>query len=389
MSGALQPLPVTAERACAAVTRLTVTAFRCYGHARIAADEGPQVLIGPNGAGKTNLLEALSFLAPGRGLRGARLGEIDRRGGSGPWAVAATFDGPAGAVEIGTGRDTQAADAGNRRIVRIDGTNVGQAALSRVLSVLWVTPDMDRLFVVSAGDRRRFIDRLVYGFDAAHAGRVGSYEQAMRERARLLREGRGDASWLAALEAQMAEHGVAIAAARVEAAARLDAATRLGVGPFPRAAVAVAGTVEDCLDTVPALAAEDRLRGLLRDNRGRDAETGGAFDGPHKSDLAVHHVDRDMPAALCSTGEQKALLLALVLAHARLHAVDRQVAPVLLLDEVAAHLDAERREALYDEIYALGAQAWLSGTDAALFEAFGARARRYRVENATIRPQSR
>jgi DNA replication and repair protein RecF len=386
VSEALQSLPVAQDRPCSAVTRLTLTAFRCYGRARLVADTRPQVLTGPNGAGKTNLLEALSFLAPGRGLRGARLAEVDQHGSGGAWAVAATIEGPSGPVEIGNGRDPQAANGGGRRLVKVDGATAGQGALSQALAVVWVTPDMDRLFADGAGGRRRFLDRLIYGYDATHAGRINAYEQALRERARLLRDGRRDDSWLSALEALMAEQGVAIAAARSENTARLDAAARLGVGPFPGAAIAVAGTVEGWLAEMPALAAEDRLRALLRDSRGRDAESGGAADGPHRSDLEVRHLERDLPAAQCSTGEQKALLLSAVLAHARLLAAARDSAPVLLLDEVAAHLDADRRAALFDEVCALGAQAWLTGTDAETFAAFGSRARRLAVENATIRP---
>jgi DNA replication and repair protein RecF len=358
VSEALQSLPVAQDRPCSAVTRLTLTAFRCYGRARLVADTRPQVLTGPNGAGKTNLLEALSFLAPGRGLRGARLAEVDQHGSGGAWAVAATIEGPSGPVEIGTGRDPQAANGGGRRLVKVDGATAGQGALSQALAVVWVTPDMDRLFADGAGGRRRFLDRLIYGYDATHAGRINAYEQALRERARLLRDGRRDDSWLSALEALMAEQGVAIAAARSENTAR----------------------------QMPALAAEDQLRALLRDSRGRDAETGGAADGPHRSDLEVRHLERDLPAAQCSTGEQKALLLSAVLAHARLLAAARDSAPVLLLDEVAAHLDADRRAALFDEVCALGAQAWLTGTDAETFAAFGSRARRLAVENATIRP---
>ena len=386
MSEALQSMPVARDRPCAAVARLTLTAFRCYSRVRLEVDARPQVLTGPNGAGKTNLLEALSFLAPGRGLRGVRLAEVDQHGGDAAWAVAATIDGPSGPIEIGTGRDPQAANGGGRRVVKVNGATAGQAALSQALAVIWVTPDMDRLFTDGAGARRRFLDRLIYGYDAAHAGRINAYEQAMRGRARLLRDGRRDDAWFGALEAMMAEQGVAIAAARTENTARLDAAVRLGIGPFPRAAIAVTGTVEGWLAEMPALAAEDRLRALLRDSRGRDAEAGGTADGPHRSDLDVRHIDRDLPAAKCSTGEQKALLLSAVLAHARLLTAARDSAPILLLDEVAAHLDADRRAALFDEICALGAQAWLTGTDAGTFEGFGARASYHRVENATIRP---
>ncbi|MCP4327541.1 MAG: DNA replication/repair protein RecF [Alphaproteobacteria bacterium] len=377
-------MPVAADRPRTAVTRLTLSAFRCYGHARVEADRRPLVLTGPNGAGKTNLLEALSFLSPGRGLRRAKLAEIDQHGGSAAWAVATTVAGADGAVEIGTGRDPLSAGGVGRRVVRIDGAPAGQNALSQWVSMLWVTPEMDRLFVDGAGARRRFLDRLVFSYDAAHGSRINAYDHAMRERSRLLRDGAANDSWAGALEAMMAEHGVAIAAARAEVVARLDSAARLGVGPFPRAAIAIGGIVEGWLADMPALAAEDRLRALLHDSRGRDAESGGAADGPHRSDLDVHHVGRNLAAALCSTGEQKALLLSLVLAHARLLAAERAATPILLLDEVAAHLDRDRRAALFDEICALDMQAWLTGTDDLLFEAFGTRANRLSVENATI-----
>jgi DNA replication and repair protein RecF len=386
VSDALQSMPAAVDRPGAAVSRLTLTAFRCYRHARIETDHRPQVLVGPNGAGKTNLLEALSFLSPGRGLRGARLAEIDRIGGGAAWAVAALVDGPAGPVEIGTGRDASQADGAGRRIVRIDGRTAGPAALAGIVPVIWLTPEMNRIFLDASAGRRRFFDRLVLGYDTAHAGRVNAYEQALRERSRLLRDGRLDHSWLSVLESLMAEHGVAIAAARSEAAARLDAAARLGVGPFPCAAIAIDGTLESWLREMPALAVEDRFRALLRDSRRRDAEAGGAADGPHRSDLEVRHADRDMPAAACSTGEQKALLLSIVLAHARLLAAEGESAPIVLLDEIAAHLDADRREALFDEICALGVQAWMSGTDDDLFETLGDRASRFRVEDATVRP---
>lgn len=369
-----------------AVTRLTLTRFRGYEHARLTPDRRPVVLVGPNGAGKTNLLEAVSFLAPGRGLRGAKLAEVERLGsppGAG-WAVAATLDTPHGPVDIGTGREEGDRD---RRVVRIDGHLAkGQTALAEHVAVVWLTPQMDRLFLEGASGRRRFLDRLVFGFDPAHAGRLSRYEHALRERARLLRDGRLDDGWLSGLEDQMATTGVAVACARREVVQRLRAACARAVGPFPGAELSVDGAVEAWLDSGPALAAEDALRRSLREGRRQDGEAGGAAVGPHKSDLAVRHQAKGMPAALCSTGEQKALLIAVVLANARLLAAERGAAPLLLLDEVAAHLDAERRAALFGEILALGAQAWMTGTDAAVFSPLGADACRFRVEDARVTP---
>ncbi|MHA1113510.1 MAG: DNA replication/repair protein RecF, partial [Alphaproteobacteria bacterium] len=341
----------TAAAPALAVRRLTLTDFRGYAGLRLETDASCVVLTGANGAGKTNLLEALSMLAPGRGLRGARLAEMDRVGAdgaaggcwasAGSWAVAATVTTPTGPVEIGTGREPATPEGRReRRIVRIDGAPVrGQAALARALGVVWLTPDMDRLFRSAAVGRRRFVDRLVAAFDPDHVGRLAAYSHNLRERARLLRDGGADKSWLAALEEGMARHGIATAAARRAMVARLDQTCGIGIGPFPAAALALDGAVESWLDEGPALSAEDRLRAALADSRARDAETGGAAIGPHRSDLRVTHLTRGLPAAQCSTGEQKALLIALVLAHARLEALDRGAAPLLLLDEIAAHLD--------------------------------------------------
>lgn len=369
-----------------AVTRLDLSDFRCYRQARIDLDPRPVALAGPNGAGKTNLLEAVSFLAPGRGLRRAKLTEVDRIGG-GAWAMAATVQTTAGEVAVGTGRDP-GGEGSERRLVRIDGTpQRGQASLAGVAGVVWLTPQMDRLFLESAGGRRRFVDRLVYGFDAEHATRVAAYEHALRERGRLLRERAGDRAWFQALEEQIAGQGVAIAAARRELAIAIDQAAAEGVGPFPRPALAMAGAVEAWLDEMPALAAEERLREALAAGRRGDAESGSAGIGPHRSDLVVRHAAKDMPAGHCSTGEQKALLLAIVLADVRLQAAARGVPPILLLDEVAAHLDEARRTHLYEEILALGVQAWLTGTDADLFAPLAGAAQHFRVVDAIVTPR--
>lgn len=382
------PPPAFDTPAALAVRRLRLTAFRNYAAAGMDLDRRPVVLTGPNGAGKTNLLEAVSLLAPGRGLRRARTAELDRKTGpeSGTetaWGVAGTVDTPAGPVDLGTGRDP----AGDRRLVRIDGTPAkGQSALGAHFSVVWLTPQMDRLFLDSAGERRRFLDRLVFGADPAHAGRVTAYDKALRQRARLLKEGGADPTWLGALEAQLTERGIAIAAARLDMAGRLARACARDDGPFPGAGIAVRGDVETWLAELPALEAEDRFAAALREGRGRDAETGGASVGPHRADLTVTHLAKGMAAAQCSTGEQKALLIAIVLAHARLGAAEAGAGPVLLLDEVAAHLDEERRVALFETVLTLGLQAWITGTDGAVFDWFGDRAQRYGVEAATVRP---
>ena len=383
-----------------AVRRVVLTDFRNYARLRLDVDDRPVVLTGPNGAGKTNLLEALSLLAPGRGLRRARLGQLvygamrpdDEHGvENGIWAVAAQVVTPDGPVDLGTAReivrDAAGEYEGERRVVRIDGkTAKGQGDLARYFSVAWLTPEMDRLFVEASSGRRRFIDRLVYGFVPDHASRVSAYERAMRERSRLLRDGGADTSWLAALEAQMAEAAVAIAAARRDLVARLNQAGAAGIGPFPRPEVSMVGAVESWLGGGPALAAEDRFRETLVASRRRDAEAGGAAEGPHRSDLHVVHAVRGVPAAQCSTGEQKALLIALVLAAARLRALEHGAAPILLLDEVVAHLDETRRAALFDELVALGAQAWLTGTDRALFAALEDRAQFLDVADGAVRP---
>jgi len=375
-----------------AVRRLTLTDFRCYRHQRLEADGVPVVLTGPNGAGKTNLLEGLSFLVPGRGLRRARLADVSRRPTSGrpqalplPWGVAAVIGTPAGAVEIGTGFEAGTDGGRDKRIVRIDGeTQRSQTPLAEHVGCQWLTPQMDRLFLDGPPARRRFLDRLVFGSDPAHAARVNAYDHAMRERTRLLSAGRADAYWLKALEQTMAAQGVAVAAARLEIAGRLGARLAASRGAFPSAAIRVTGTVEAWLGEGPALQAEEKFQHALVRRRGQDAQEGRATLGPHLSDLAVTHLGTGRPAELCSTGEQKALLVALVLASARMRAYEMGAAPLLLLDEIAAHLDETRRMALFDEIQALDAQVWLTGTDATLFRPLAGRAQFFAVADARV-----
>lgn len=349
------------------VSRLTLTDFRSYASALIEPGPGFVLLSGENGAGKTNLLEAVSLLSPGRGLRGAALSEMARIGGEGGLAVAARL----GDVEIGTG--TQAA-APERRQVRINGAPASVNSLSEWLSVLWLTPAMDRLFMGSAGDRRRFLDRLVLALEPSHAHHSSRYEAAMRARNKLLAgDDPADPDWLAALEQQMAEHGTAIAGARLRTVSALG--ERLHATPedeFARASIALDGW--DSAD----------LARQLHDSRGRDSAAGRATVGPHRQDLLVTHRAKGMEAARSSTGEQKALLLGLVLAHAELVAERRGEPPLLLLDEVAAHLDPKRRAALFARLEGRG-QVWMTATEALLFDGISY-ASRFQVENGKILP---
>jgi DNA replication and repair protein RecF len=335
--------------------------------ASIDPGAGFVLLFGENGAGKTNLLEAVSMLAPGRGLRGVTLSEMSRQEGSGSWAVAARLDG----TEIGTGMD---ATAPERRQVRINGASASVNSLSEWLSVLWLTPSMDRLFTASAGDRRRFLDRLVLALEPTHAHHASRYEAAMRARNKLLQDERWDEPWLASLEAAMAEHGSAILEARARTIQALD--QRLEGAPedeFATAAIALEGWV-----------AGD-LASRLRINRQRDAAAGRATEGPHRQDMSVVHRAKEMSAASCSTGEQKALLLGLVLAHAELVAQRRSDPPILLLDEVAAHLDPKRRAALFARLEGRG-QVWMTATEAVLFNGI-AGASRFRVQAGSVYPE--
>lgn len=373
------------------ISRLSLHRFRNLRQAQLSPDPGPVILLGENGAGKTNLLEAISLLTPGRGLRRARLSDLEMHSADNDppegrgWAVAARVESPWGSHDLGTGRDPEALSGRERRLVRVDGeTAASQGALGEVLAAVWVTPEMDGLFREGAGERRRFLDRLVYAFDPAHAGRLSAYERALRERARLLRSGRMEPEWLLVLERAMAERTVAIAAARREVVGRLAAFCAQAEGAFPGAELALAGDAETWLEEQPAVAVEERLQRHLAEVRSRDAEVGGAAVGAHRSDLLVRHGGHGRAASLCSTGEQKALLLRIVLAHARLTALERGSTPLLLLDEVAAHLDAPRRAGLYEEILAMGVQAWFTGTEAQAFAPLGKCARRYRLQDGLV-----
>jgi DNA replication and repair protein RecF len=354
-----------------AVTRLLLTNFRSYAQGEIAVGGRPVVLAGPNGAGKTNILDAISLLSPGRGLRGGKLGEHTRRGPAAQsdalWAVAATVAQGEQAYEIGTGL-TLGPNGGERRQVRLNNAPAqGAAELAEIVQMAWLTPAMDRLFIEGTSGRRRFLDRLVFGFEPGHARNAARYEIAMRERARLLKYGPRDPAWLDGLEAEMTETGIALAQSRADAVLRLNGAlaARGEAGAFPSAQLALVGDADALLSEVDV---PDAFRSRLARARVRDAEAGRTTFGPHLTDLSVRHTAKRTNAAECSTGEQKALLISIILAHAwELSHIRDGRAPILLLDEIAAHLDSTRREALFAEILALGAQAWMTGTDIEMF----------------------
>ena len=331
-------------------------------------------------------MEALSLLTPGRGLRGAGVEEIQQHHSTTPWAIAAKVETRAfGTAALGTGRDPQGT---SKRIVRVNGAPAkNQSVLAEYLACVWLTPQMDRLFIESAGTRRRFLDRLVFAFDPGHAGRVSRYENAMSQRAKILREeARPDGDWLRALEATMAETGVAIAVARHDFIRRLQQADAVAQqrtdNPFPRAILSMQGTIDALLGTAPAVEVEQLFKYQLAECRAQDAMSGGAATGPHRSDFTAIYAEKEMPADQCSTGEQKALLIGIVLAHARLVAAEKGAPPILLLDEVVAHLDANRRQALFALLTKLGGQVWLTGTDAMLFD--GLDAARYEVQGGVV-----
>jgi DNA replication and repair protein RecF len=351
------------------LARLSVSNFRSYADAVIAPAPGLVILTGENGAGKTNVLEAVSLLSPGRGLRGS-LSEIARHGGPGGFAVAAELALPDQGAEISIGTGTTASSP-ERRLVRINGASASATSLAEWLSVLWLTPAMDRLFQEGASGRRRFLDRLVLALSPAHAVHASRYEAAMRARNKLLAEESPDREWLSALEARMAEHGAALTEARKTAIAALsEQLAEAPESPFARPALRLEGGAED-------------LGGLAR-SRARDAAAGRTLIGPHRTDLAVTHTAKNQPAALCSTGEQKALLLSIVLAHADLVADRSGHRPILLLDEVAAHLDPSRRAALFDRLGAGGGQVWMTGTERGLFEAISGEATWFEIADGQL-----
>ncbi|MEC7702804.1 MAG: DNA replication/repair protein RecF [Pseudomonadota bacterium] len=369
------------------IDRLTLTNFRNYDAARLdGLESGAVIFIGANGVGKTNILEAVSLLSPGRGLRGASVDDfVNRAKADRPWGVSADFHDGNVLTKIGTGTT---AENLTKRQVRLNGEmQRSQNALSDYVACVWLTPQMDRIFLDSSSHRRRFLDRFIYAFDPAHTGRLTRYEKTLRQRSRLLKDNaKPDAHWVSALEKQMAESAVAIAAARVDFCTRLqeacERAQSLDKGYFPLARLKVDGEIEARIAKSSALEVENWFKTALEDSRPTDAITGGAAVGVHKSDLLVTMAAKEMPADQCSTGEQKALLIGLVLAHARLINAERGAPPLLLLDEIAAHLDDDRRAALYARLADLGGQVWLSGTDAALFTRYEERAQRFEIRDS-------
>ncbi len=365
-----------------ALKTLKLHNFRCYDEMSFTdLSAGLIVLSGANGVGKTNILEAISLLSTGRGLRGARIMEIQKNDANKPWAVSGILQGNYGAeIRLGTGLDPKAMKQGTeKRIVRINGNNVkSQAALGEHLSCVWITPQMDRLFMDSSKERRKFLDRLIFAFDTGHSGRITRYENALSQRSKLLRDGKNDNAWLSGLEQQMSEAGIAIAAARLDFTERLQSACiAADHSYFPLAKFRVKGSIEEQLGNAPALEIEYAFKYQLEQSRARDAITGGAASGVHKSDLEVIYAAKNMKADQCSTGEQKALLIGLILAHAQLINSEHGKPPILLMDEVAAHLDDARRGALYEILQDIGAQAWLTGTQHNLFEAIEGKAQFY------------
>lgn len=377
----------------AAVRSLKLTAFRNYAAAAVELDGRHVVLTGPNGAGKTNLMEAVSLLSPGRGLRRATLADMVHKGASDGFSVFVNLERDGDSFAIGTGTAGQtASDGAVSRRLRVNGTPARSVDdLMEMTRVIWLTPSMDGLFTGPAGDRRRFIDRMVLAIDPEHGRRSSAYEKAMRQRNRLLDDGAyGSAAdiMLDAIEAQMAALGTAIMAARQDLVASLAALMSdqaAGASDFPTGIMALEGELEiECRRGVPAIEIETLLVQTLRTMRGRDRAARRTLTGPHRADLAVHHREKDIAAALCSTGEQKALLTGLVLAHARLTRNISGMTPILLLDEIAAHLDPQRRAALFERIDALGGQAFMTGTDRTLFAALEGRAQFVHVANATL-----
>jgi DNA replication and repair protein RecF len=371
-----------------------MTQFRSYDRSELRMDTRPVVLTGDNGAGKTNVLEAISLLGPGRGLRRARLPQLPHQASSGsidvaeqaqtPWGVAATVETPDGAVELGTGVQPSISE---RRVGRIDGEPAQSLnALSRIVRLVWITPAMDGLFMEAASGRRRFLDRLVLAVDPEHGGRVSAFERAMRERNALLRDGEKDAGWLSSLEAVMAENGVAMAAARRDLVAKLRGVLT-DASAFPKADLGLEGPLEAAVEASAAVDVEEGYANRLAGARPLDAAAGRTLEGPHLTDLAVFHRDKAIEASACSTGEQKALLIGIVLAHARLLAIHGYGPnPILLLDEIGAHLDKRRRELLFEELDLLGLQAWMTGADSGLFSDLGDRAQHFRIEAGRVIP---
>ncbi len=381
--------PTLSSFAAPAVRRLILSDFRSYPALDLKVAGHMVVLTGENGAGKTNLLEAISLFSPGRGLRRADLADCCRETGTGGFSVSLELADALGSLQLGTGVDAADGMSARSRKCRIDRAPVPSAtAFAERLRIVWLTPAMDSLFTGPASERRRFLDRLVLAVDAGHGARVNGLERALRNRNRLLEDGVADTHWLDATEREAADLAIAVAAARHETIDRLGgliAASRDDASPFPWAQIALSGEVETLVARYPAVAAEEHYRAILRQNRGRDAAAGRTLIGPHVSDLLVRHGPKSMEAARSSTGEQKALLVGLVLAHARLVAAMSGIAPLILLDDIAAHFDPARRAALYAALDEIGGQVWLTGADPAAFTELRGRAEMLQVADGAVR----
>ncbi len=348
------------------IQQIDITDFRNYESLRFRPSEGFNILFGANGAGKTNLMEAISLLVPGRGLRSAIREDFARftaEGAKADWGIVAQIYDGQQSIKAATGVTNF-----SRRDVFINKEKHRQSDLSRFFNAVWLTPAQDRLFVEGGSGRRRFLDRLVFGMDAAHAGRINAYEKAMRQRARLLATNSSDSDWLSAIEDSMVRYGIAIAAARSDILSRLSAYTKKQQGLFPQASLSLKGDVDDWLLELAAIDCEDRYREMLYIDRKKDRDAAMTHTGPHRSDMVVFHAQKQQPAHLCSTGEQKALLISLILADCHMQGAERGIKPVLLLDEITAHLDPHRRKSLFEELKALDIQVFMTGTEKDLFE---------------------
>ncbi|MEZ5691300.1 MAG: DNA replication/repair protein RecF [Rickettsiales bacterium] len=383
------------------LSSLSLSNFRNYRNTRIEVSEEPVVLTGVNGAGKTNILEAISLLIAGRGLRKAKLSDIDSLNITLPeeailpvvgrdyntgWTVSANIYGKQGEVKIGTGRSFDNSENADKRIVKIDGqlTSKHSELLSHI-SIIWLTPQMEQLFLEGASSGRKFLDRLVFNFDPAHATCVNEYEYAMRERNKLLQFSGADNNWLSSLEKKMAASGVAIAQARISTCEHINYAIGSSTLSFPKAYIDIIGYVEELLkDGKTALEAENMFAETLAISRRKDGESGRTNVGTHRSELLVTHVKKNMPASACSTGEQKAMMLSIILAQARSGAIWHRVVPIILLDEIASHLDSAKRQELFEEIYDIGAQTWMTGTDQSLFMSLHGKAQFFKVDNGSV-----
>ncbi len=372
-----------------AITRLSLKDFRNYQSLRLDIDPRPVIIVGPNGAGKTNILESISCLSNSRGLRGAKLKDMARSGledGAKHWFVAANIESIQGPVSLGVSWEdgNEQLDVREKRDYRINGTNVSsQSAILEHIAVVWMTPAQDRLFIESPSGRRRFVDNLVLSFNPSHASRIAAYDKSRRDRARLLRENTSDIGWLDAIERGMSENAIAISAARLDLLSRIQEDIMSEDGPFPKPVLGMEGLIENWLSSQPALAVEERYIELLANMRVRDTETG-TSEGPHRSDFKAALSQGELEASQASTGEQKAILIAVLLAHARLLSRLRGMPPIMLLDEVIAHLDSGRREALFSAILSIGAQAWMTGTDVNLFSPLFAKSQTLHVNNSIL-----